>query len=75
MQEFVNMPLSEHNSGAGEGDRRSAGSPESSLVGLLPALFADLRKLDSCARGCMNRAPLAGWCCRPVVFCQLALQH
>jgi len=25
MQEFVNMPLSEHNSGAGEGDRRSAG--------------------------------------------------
>ena len=27
------MPLSEHNSGAGEGDRRSAGSPESSLVG------------------------------------------
>ncbi len=33
MQEFVNMPLSEHNSGAGEGDRRSAGSPESSLVG------------------------------------------
>jgi len=48
------MPLSEHNSGAGEGDRRSAGSPESSLVGSLPALFADLRRLDSQNERCIS---------------------